>query len=192
MDHVILNNGIKMPLVGLGTWDLRGDECIGSVKDAIDLGYRLIDTAQMYENEKEVGIGIRNSGISRDQLFLTTKIYRISNSYEKAKSAIDRSLKALGTDYVDLLLLHEPYMQGPEMYRALEEAYRDGKTRAIGISNYDERWLAEFLTNVEITPRVNQLEAHVFYQKWDFQALMRVKGILLQAWSPLADRKSVV
>lgn len=182
-----LNNGIEMPLVGLGTWDLRGDQCSETVSTAIGLGYRLIDTAQMYENEAEVGEGIRRSGIGRQELFVTTKIYRKSNSYSKAREAIDRSLADLKLDYVDLLLLHEPYPEGPEMYAALEDALREGKARAIGISNYNERWYSEFLEQCSVVPAVNQVEAHIFFQKWDFQNRMAGFGTALQAWAPLAQ-----
>ena len=185
--YIRLNNGIEMPLVGLGTWDMRGDECVRSVAAAIRLGYRLIDTAQMYENETEVGKGIRQSGVSRSELFVTTKLYRISNSYEKAVKAIDASLQRLDTDYVDLLLLHEPYAQESEMYRALQEALESGKARAIGISNYDEKHYANFLKNCGVVPAVNQLEAHVYYQKWAFQKAMLTQGTVLQAWAPLAQ-----
>lgn len=187
MDSIALNNGVKMPLVGLGTWDLRDRECIDSVAAAISLGYRLIDTAQMYENEVEVGKGIAQSHVSRSELFVTTKIYRISNSYEKARKAIDTSLHRLGLDYVDLLLLHEPYPQGQEMYRALEDALRTGKARAIGISNYDEKWYSDFIKNVSVIPEVNQLEAHVYYQKWEFQKQLEQTGTKMQAWAPLAQ-----
>lgn len=187
MDYITLNNGVEMPLIGLGTWNLRGRECAETVKRAVALGYRLIDTAQMYENETEVGAGIAKSSISRDELFVTTKIYRKSNSYEKAKHAIEESLCNLGLDHVDLLLLHEPYQQGPEMYWALEEAYQSGKTRAIGISNYHEEWYGEFLGQCTVIPMVNQLEAHVYYQKWNFQKLLESSGTRMQAWSPLAQ-----
>ncbi|MDO5390828.1 MAG: aldo/keto reductase [Eubacteriales bacterium] len=186
MESIVLNNNVKMPLVGLGTWDLRGDECIQSVAKAIKLGYRLIDTAQMYGNEAEVGTGIIKSGISRKELFVTTKIYRNSNSYEKARKSIDESLKNLGLDYVDLLLLHEPYKQGSEMYHALEEALKMGKAKAIGISNYDEEWYMRFLGECDVIPAVNQLEAHVYYQKWNFHEMMKKEGTMMQAWSPLA------
>ena len=187
MEYIKLNNGVEMPLAGLGTWDLNGAQCVEAVKTALDMGYRLIDTAQMYGNEAEVGRAIRESGVDREEIFLTTKIYRPSSSYEKAKTAIDRSLKTLGMDYVDLLLLHEPYPYGPEMYRAMEEAYRAGKARAIGISNYDERWYGSFLKQCEIIPAVNQLECHVYYQKWAFQRRMLERGTVLQAWAPLAQ-----
>ena len=187
MEYCKLNNGVEMPLAGLGTWDLNGDACVQAVRTALDLGYRLIDTARMYGNEAQVGRAIRESGVDRDEIFLTTKIYRPSSSYEKAKAAIDDSLKTLGLDYVDLLLLHEPYVQGPEMYRAMEEAYRAGKARAIGISNYDEGRYADFLKQCDIVPAVNQLECHVYYQKRDFQRKMLERGTVLQAWAPLAQ-----
>ena len=184
---VTLNNGVEMPLAGLGTWDLRGRECTETVSTAIGMGYRLIDTAQMYENEHEVGEGIKKSGIPRDRIFLTTKIYRKSNSREKAEEAIDASLEALQVSYVDLLLLHEPYPEGPEMYAALEDALREGKARAIGISNYSEEWYRGFMAQCGIIPAVNQLETHVFFQKWEFQEEMREKGTAMQAWAPLAQ-----
>ena len=187
MEFVELNNGVEMPLVGLGTWDLNGSRCTESVKAALETGYRLIDTARMYQNEAEVGRAIRESHVPRREIFLTTKIYRPSSSYGKAKAAIDQSLKTLGLDYVDLLLLHEPYQYGPEMYRAMEEAYRAGKARAIGISNYDEQWYESFLKQCEIIPAVNQLECHVYYQKWTFQQRMLDHGTVLQAWAPLAQ-----
>ena len=187
MEYVKLNNGVKMPLVGLGTWDLNGAACTETVAAALGLGYRLVDTAQMYGNEREVGEGIAASGVPREELFVTTKLYRRSNSFEKARRAVDESLRALKLDYVDLLLLHEPYRQGPEMYRALEEAYRDGKARAIGISNYDERWYAQFLGQCEIVPAVNQLEVHIFFQRQAFQKEMARHGTAVQAWAPLAQ-----
>ena len=187
MNYIKLNNDLEMPLVGLGTWNLNGQECKDTVSSALKLGYRLIDTAQMYGNEKEVGMAIKESGIDRSQIFLTTKIYRISNSYEKAKQAIELSLNNLQVDYIDLLLLHEPYHQGPQMYQALQEAYQQGKVKAIGISNYDEKWYQEFLTTCKIIPMVNQLECHVYFQKHQFQQLMLSKGTIMQAWAPLGQ-----
>lgn len=187
MKYTQLNNGVFMPLVGIGTWNLRNEECIETVSKAIQLGYRLIDTAQMYGNEKEVGLGILKSGIDRQELFVTTKIYRMSNSYEKAKKAIDISLKTLQLDYIDLLLLHEPYVQGPQMYKALEEAYKEGKIKAIGISNYDEKWYQNFIKDCSIIPAVNQVEAHINFQKWELQEILEKHGTLMQAWSPLAQ-----
>lgn len=187
METIELNNGIHMPLIGLGTWNLQDEACVDIVSKAIHLGYRLIDTAQMYGNEKEVGLGMKQSGIPRDELFLTTKIYRISNSYEKTKAAIYTSLRNLQVDSIDLLLLHEPYQQGPFMYQALEEAYQKGIVKAIGISNYNVRWYEEFIKNCSILPAVNQVEAHVFFQKWNLQHMMHTHGTAMQAWAPLAQ-----
>lgn len=168
---------------------MNGQDCIDTVAKAITLGYRLIDTAQMYGNEKEVGLGIQKSSVDREELFITTKIYRISNTYEKTKRAIEKSLENLQLDYIDLLLLHEPYAQGPEMYKALEEAYFSGKVKAIGISNYDENWYKDFIQQCQVIPAVNQVETHILYQKWELQALLEKYGTALQAWSPLAQGK---
>lgn len=187
MESIKLNNDINMPLVGLGTWNLRGQECIDTICKSIELGYRLIDTAQMYGNEKEVGLGIMKSGIDRKEVFITTKIYRISNSYSKAKRAIRDSLNNLQVEYIDLLLLHEPYKQGPEMYRALEEAYKEGLLKAIGISNYNESWYKEFLLKCSIIPAVNQVETHMTFQKWNLQELLESNSTRMQAWSPLGQ-----
>lgn len=187
MEYTTLNNGIKMPLVGLGTWDLEGQECVDIVAKSIQIGYRLIDTAQMYGNEREVGKGIRQSGIDRKELFITTKIYRISNSYKKAKQAIAESLKNLQVEYIDLLLLHEPYHQGPQMYKALEEAYQKGIIKSIGISNYNEKWYQEFIKDCTVIPAVNQVEVHIGFQKWEFQELLKQNGTIMQAWSPLGQ-----
>lgn len=187
METVQINNGIALPLLGLGTWDLRGESCTRLVMEALAMGYRLIDTAQMYDNETAVGKGLAQSRVPRDEVFLTTKIYRPSNSYYKAKQAIDASLLSLGVDYVDLLLLHEPYREGPEMYRAFEEALHVGKVRAIGISNYNLLHYINFLAQCDIVPAVNQLECHVFFQKKDIQREMMQHGTVLQAWAPLAS-----
>jgi len=187
MEYITLKNNIKMPLLGLGTWDLRGQECIDTVCTAIKNGYRLIDTAQMYGNEKEVGQGIIKSQIPRHELFITTKIYGISNSYEKAKKAIRESLTNLQTDYIDLLLLHEPYLQEQEMYKAIEEAYRKGTVRAIGISNYEKKKFEKFLKQCRTVPLVNQVECHIYYQKWEYQEYLNRYDVKMQAWAPLAQ-----
>ena len=187
MEFITLSNGVKMPALGYGTFTMSNEETERCVLEAIKTGYRLIDTAQMYGNEKEVGQGILNSGINRNELFITTKIYRISNSYEKAKIAIEESLKNLQLDYIDLLLLHEPYSQGPQMYHALEEAYFSGKVKAIGISNYDENWYQTFIRNCKVIPAVNQVENHIYYQKWKLHELLTKNGTAMQAWSPLAQ-----
>ena len=190
MEHITLNNGIKMPLLGLGTWNLNGKECIDTVATAVELGYRLIDTAQMYGNEKEVGDGIKKSSIEREKLFITTKLYRKTNSYEKAKKAIDESLFNLKLDYIDLLLLHEPYAEGNDMYKALEDAYREGKVHSIGVSNYDQQWFETLIKQCSIIPSVNQVETHLYYQKWELQNYLNSQGTVMQAWSPLAQGKA--
>lgn len=187
MEYITLNNGMKMPLLGLGTWDLRGQQCIDTVVEAIDIGYRLIDTAQMYGNEKEIGVAIKQSGISRNELFLTTKIYGNCQSYQKTKNAIVESLNNLQTDYLDLVLLHEPYSKEVEMYQALEEAYQQGIVKAIGISNYDKRRYDKFIKHCHITPMVNQIENHVYYQKWEYQNYLEQGNIRIQAWAPLVS-----
>lgn len=190
MEYITLNNGVKMPLSGLGTWDLRGRECIDSILTAIDCGYRLIDTAQMYGNEKEVGEAIRQTSVKREELFITTKIYGNSSSYEKAKKAVTESLANLKTDYIDLLLLHEPYHEETEMYRALEEALQQGYVRAIGISNYNKRRYNAFLKHCNVIPAVNQVECHMYFQKHNLETLMQENGTAMQAWSPLAQAKT--
>lgn len=133
MDYLTLNNGIQLPMVGFGTWDVRGEAGKKAILTALELGYRLIDTAQMYDNENIVGKAVQESGLPRQDIFLTTKLYRPSASYQKAKAGIEKSLNELQTDYIDLLLIHEPYENALEMYQALKEAYQAGKIRAIGI-----------------------------------------------------------
>lgn len=187
MEFLTLNNGVKMPILGLGTWDLRGDECIRVVSEAIELGYRLIDTAQMYENEAEVGKGIAKSNIDRSELFITTKLDERSNGYQEAKDGIKSSLENLGLDYIDLIILHRPYSHDLEMYKALIEANEAGLVRAIGISNYNQERYDEFLKHCQVVPQLNQIEAHLFFQKWDFQKHLQEQGTVFQAWSPLTQ-----
>lgn len=187
MEYIKLNTGANMPLVGLGTWNLRGQQCTDIVSKAIQLGYRLIDTAQMYDNEIEVGKGILQSGINRKELFITTKLYRNSNSYAKAKVAIERSLQNLQADYLDLCLIHEPYKEGLEMYKALEEAFEKGKIKAIGISNYDERRIQTFCEQCVVPPALNQVEAHLYHQRWALQSIMKENNVAMQAWSCLGQ-----
>lgn len=189
MEYITLNNGIKMPMIGLGTWDLRGTECIRSVQDAIDCGYRLIDTAQMYENEKEVGEAVRRSGISREELFITTKVCRPNNSYQGTKKAIEHSLEKLQIEYIDLFLVHEAYPEAAEMYQAMEEAYHAKKIRAIGISNFTLSRYKEFLKQCSIVPAVNQMEAHVFFTQRELHQELKVQGTHMQAWSPFTAGK---
>lgn len=190
MNYITLNNDVKMPILGFGTARLEGDECEKSVLTALELGYRLIDTAQMYKNESEVGKAIKKSGVSREELFITTKICRPNNSYDATKSAIEVSLKELQLDYIDLLLIHEPYEESQEMYLAMKEAYNKGLIRAIGISNFNTKLYSEFIEHCGIIPAVNQVEQHVFFQQNELNELMSLKGTHLQAWSPFAKGKN--
>ncbi|MBQ9673931.1 MAG: aldo/keto reductase [Ruminococcus sp.] len=189
MEYLNLNNGRKIPLVGYGTWTLHGEQCVTCVANAIEVGYRLIDTAQMYENESEVGKAVRLTAIPREELFITTKLYKNSNSYDKAKSAIEKSLNELKMDYVDLMLIHEPYSQSKQMYKALEEAYFAGKIRSIGISNFNEFQYKKLLTACKVTPAVNQVESHIFYPRLSFSKTLKNYGTLMQAWAPFAEGK---
>lgn len=189
MKYVTLNNGIKMPIVGFGTARLTEKACIDAVKNAISSGYRLIDTAQMYHNESEVGIAIKESGVNREELFITTKIYSPSRSYVSAKKAINESLNNLGLDYIDLMLIHEPYDEAEEMYKALEDAYKEGKLRAIGVSNFNvERYLS-FISKVSIIPAVNQVECHIYYQEKELQTVLESHGTVMESWSSLTALK---
>ncbi|MBR5533785.1 MAG: aldo/keto reductase [Ruminiclostridium sp.] len=183
MESVILNNGRAIPMVGFGTWQILGDQCETCVRQALDLGYRLIDTARMYENEEAVGRGIRASGIPREEIFLTTKVFQPDNSYQGTRAAIDQSLLRLDTDYIDLFLIHEPYEEDRDMVRAMREALEAGKIRALGISNYNKDLYARFVTECGLVPAVNQVEAHVLHQQLSLKEAM--DGTVLQAWSPL-------
>ena len=179
-------------MIGFGTWDIRGEAGKQSILTALDLGYRLIDTAQMYENEYIVGCAVKESGIPREELFLTTKIYRPRTTYQKAKSGIEQSLNELQTDYIDLLLIHEPYKSAPEMYEAFKEALRDGKVRAIGISNFDAEKYKEFVRSCEIIPAVNQVESHVYFPQLELKNLLNSYGTQMQSWASFTeDRKNI-
>lgn len=189
MEYTVLNNGIQMPMVGFGTWDLRGERCVQCVETALECGYRLIDTAQMYDNENEVGTAIRHSEIQRKELFITTKVYRPNNSYSKTRVAIEKSLETMKLDYIDLFLIHEPYQEAAEMYRAMEEAYTAGKIRAIGISNFNAGLYEKFISQCGAIPAVNQVEAHVLFGQRKLQAKMKAHGTQMEAWSPFAAGK---
>ena len=190
MEYLALNNGVRMPLVGFGTWTLRGETGKRCILDALETGYRLLDTAQMYENEDIVGAAVRESGLARNEIFLTTKLFEPSASYENAKHDIEKSLSALGIDYIDLLLIHEPYDTSLEMYRALCEAYRAGTVRAVGISNFNEREYRAFCRSCGIIPAVNQVETHPFHQQTAAAEFMRTKGVQIESWAPFAEGKN--
>ena len=177
METIRLNNGVEMPILGYGVYQVTPKECERCVLDAISVGYRSIDTAQAYYNEEGVGNAVRKCGVPREELFITTKVWISNGGYEKAKVSIDESLRKLQSDYVDLLLIHQPFNDYYGTYRAMEEAYKDGKARAIGVSNfYPDRFidLAEFC---EIKPAVNQVETHVFNQQVKPQEIMKKYGM---------------
>lgn len=186
-ETVTLNNGVEMPLVGYGVFQVNPAECERCVSDALAVGYRSIDTAQAYYNEEGVGNAWRKSGIAREELFLTTKVWVSNAGEKKAAESIDTSLRKLQTDYIDLLLIHQAYNDYYGTYRAMEAALRAGKVRAIGVSNfYYDRFLdiAEYM---EIKPAVNQIEASAFSQQWLMQEVMERYGTKLMAWGPLAE-----
>lgn len=187
MEFVTLNNGIKMPMLGYGVYQVTNDECERCVRDAIGVGYRSIDTAQAYGNEEAVGLGIKNSGVPRDQIFLTTKVWVSNGGYENAKKSIEESLKKLGTDYIDLLLIHQPFNDYYGTWRAMEEAYKVGYLRAIGVSNFYPDRLVDLCRFVEVQPAVNQVETHVFQQQKKAHEYMKKYGVQHESWGPFAE-----
>ena len=188
MDFVVLNNGVKMPMEGFGVFQVPDQaECEQAVLDAIESGYRLIDTAAAYMNEEAVGKAIAKCGVPREELFITTKLWVQDSSYEAAKRAIQTSLDKLGLDYLDLYLLHQPMGDYIGAYRAMEEAYKEGKLKAIGVCNFYPARLADLCETVEVTPAVNQVELHPFFQQEDALALMKEYGVIPEAWGPFAE-----
>lgn len=197
-ENYTLANGVKIPKLGLGTWMIDNGKVVEVVKQAIDLGYRHIDTAQAYQNEEGVGRGVRESGIAREELFLTTKLAAEIKTYDEAKQAIDESLQKMGTDYIDLMLIHSPrpwmefgeedrFFEGNvEAWRALEDAYETGKLRAIGVSNFIEADLENLFEHGTIQPMVNQVLAHISNTPFDLIQYAQDKGILVEAYSPIA------
>lgn len=190
MEYVTLNNGVKMPMLGYGVFQIPADDTERCVLDAISVGYRSIDTAQGYFNEEGVGEAVSKCGIPREELFLTTKIWISNGGYEKAKASIDESLQKLKTDYVDLMLIHQPFNDYYGSYRAMEEAYKAGKIRAIGVSNFMPDRFIDIAGFVETVPAVNQLEVHVFQQQKAAREILKKHGTQLMAWSPLAQGKN--
>ena len=190
MEYRTLANGVKMPMLGYGVFQVRDHEqCRQVVKDAISVGYRLIDTAQSYMNQKAVGEAIRESGVAREEIFLTTKIWMQDNSYEKCRKAVDLALSELDTDYIDLLLLHQPMGDYYGAWRALEEAYEAGKVRAIGMANCYPQIIADMCETVRIRPMVNQVEMHPFFQQQLNVDTMDSYGVVPEAWGPFNEGK---
>lgn len=188
MDYITLNNGINMPLEGFGVFQVPDPaQCEQAVLDAIASGYRLIDTAAAYMNEEAVGAAIQKCGVNRSDLFITTKQWVKDASYEGAKKAFETSLKKLGLDYLDLYLIHQPMGDYVGAWRAMEELYKEGVIRAIGVCNFYPHVLADFCETVEITPMVNQIELHPFFQQEDALNLMKEYGVVPEAWGPFAE-----
>lgn len=188
MEFITLNNGVKMPLEGFGVFQVPDPaQCEQAVLDAIASGYRLIDTAAAYRNEKAVGEAIKKSGVPREELFITTKLWVQDASYEAAKKAIQTSLDNLGLSYLDLYLIHQPMGDYVGAYRAMEEAYKEGKLKAIGVCNFYPHRLADLCETVEVIPAVNQVELHPFFQQENALALMKEYGVVPEAWGPFAE-----
>ena len=182
MEYATLNNGIKMPMAGIGTFLLTPDEAEASVLSALQCGYRLIDTANAYVNEKAVGRAMRKSGIPRDEIFLETKLWP---SFYEQEDAVEETLQRLGTDYIDLLLIHQPAGNYVAGYRQMEKAYKEGKVRAIGLSNFNKVQIEEILSICEVRPTVLQTELHPYHQEPELKAFLKENGIVPQAWYPL-------
>ena len=190
MEYVTLTGGVKMPKLGYGVYQVSPDECERCVSDALAVGYRSVDTAQAYFNEEGVGRAVKKSGIPRSELFLTTKVW-ISNAGEKkAAASIDESLKKLDTDYIDLLLIHQPFGDYYGTYRAMEQAVKAGKVRAIGVSNFYPDRLIDLYNFCEIKPAVNQVETHVFFQQKKAHEVMKKLGVQHESWGPFAEGKN--
>ena len=182
MEYATLNNGLKMPMAGIGTFLLSPDEAEASVLAALEEGYRLIDTANAYVNEKAVGRAMKKSGLKREEIFLETKLWP---SFYEDEDAVDKTLERLGTDYIDLLLLHQPAGNYVAGYRQMEKAYKEGKVRAIGLSNFNQEQIEEILSLCEVKPAVLQTEVHPYFQERELKKFLEREGMVIQAWYPL-------
>ena len=191
MDTVTLNNGVVMPILGFGVFQIADlGECERAVVDAIDVGYRLIDTAASYENEEAVGRAIRRSGVPREQLFITTKLWIADTGYEKTKRAFQRSMKRLQVDYLDLYLIHQPYGDVYGSWHAMQELCREGVIKAIGVSNFHPDRVMDFIMHQEVRPAVNQVETHPFHQQVATQQFLQDNKIQIESWGPFAEGKN--
>ena len=187
MEYVTLNNGVKMPVLGYGVYQVTNENCEKCVLEAISAGYRLVDTAQAYGNEEAVGNAVKKCGVPRDQLFITTKVWISNGGYEKAKASLEESLKKLQSDYIDLVLIHQPFNDYYGTYRAMEEAYKEGWIRAIGVSNFYPDRLVGLCSFAEVKPAVDQVETHVFNQQKKAHEYMEKYGVKHQSWGPFAE-----
>ena len=191
MEYVTLNNGIQMPKAGFGVYQIHDhDECVRVVLDAIDAGYRLIDTAQSYGNEAAVGEAIQKSPVDRSELFITTKVWITSYGYEKAKASVEESLKKMQLDYLDLVLLHQPFVDYYGAYQALADLYKEGKIRAIGVSNFYPDRLVDMALFNDVVPAVNQIEVNPFHQRVDDVTYNEKYGVQIEAWAPFAEGRN--
>ncbi|WNS41050.1 aldo/keto reductase [Paenibacillus sp. MMS20-IR301] len=191
MEYVILNNGVRMPVLGFGVWQVPdADQCEQAVYDALMAGYRLIDTAAAYVNEEAVGRAVRRSGVPREEIFITTKLWVQDAGYDNTKQAFARSLGRLHLDYLDLYLIHQPFGDIYGSWRAMEELYGEGKIKAIGVSNFEPARLVDLISHNTIVPAVNQVETHPYYQQTESAQVMREYGVQIESWGPLAQGKN--
>lgn len=190
MEHRILNNGVEMPVLGFGVYQVEETVCEQCVCDAIAAGYRSIDTASAYLNERAVGRAIRRSGVPREELFITTKLWVQDAGYESTKRAFAKSLERLQLDYLDLYLIHQPFGDVYGSWRAMEELYREGAVRAIGVSNFQPDRLVDLILHNEVLPAVNQVETHPFCQQTEAAAVMASEGVQIESWAPFAERRN--
>src|SRR5256714_2291781 len=191
MKNIVLNNDVEMPILGFGVFQIEDPaECERSVSDAIDVGYRLIDTAASYGNEQSVGTAIKKSGVARKELFVTTKLWIADTGYENTKRAFARSLARLQLDYLDLYLIHQPYGDVYGAWRAMEELYRDGVIKAIGVSNFHPDRVMDFIVHHEVAPAVNQIETHPFHQQVETQKFLEENNVQIESWGPFAEGKN--
>lgn len=190
MKHVVLNNGVEMPLLGFGVYQINdAEECERSVHAALGTGYRSIDTAAAYKNEEAVGKAIRRSGVPREELFITTKLWIQDAGYESARKAFERSLQKLQLDYLDLYLIHQPYGDVYGAWRAMEELHREGRIRAIGVSNFHPDRVMDLIVHNEVAPAVNQIETHPFCQQIETQKFLQENEVQIESWGPFAEGK---
>lgn len=190
MKYVTLNNGVKMPILGYGVYQVEPDECERCVSDTVEAGYRLIDTAQAYCNEEGVGRAVKKSGIKRDEFFIVTKVWISNAGYENAKKSIETSLSKLQTDYIDLLLIHQPFNDYYGTYRAMEEFYEKGLLKSIGVSNFYPDRFIDFSNFVKVKPMVNQMETHIFNQQKKLHEILKENKCQLMSWGPFAEGKN--
>ena len=191
MQNVVLSNGVEMPILGFGVFQIPdAEECERSVSEALRTGYRLIDTAAVYENEGAVGEAINRSGVAREEIFVTTKLWIQDAGYESAKKAFERSLKRLQLDHLDLYLIHQPYGDVYGSWRAMEDLYQEGRIRAIGVSNFQPDRLMDLIVHNEVVPAINQIETHPFNQQIETQKFLQENNVQIESWGPFAEGKN--